>query len=351
MRYSSLGKTGMRVSVLACGTNMLGSLVQDQANAILNYALDKGINFIVTSAAYRVVETMIAEAVGHRRDEFYLATTTDHRSAKWAKADIENSLKIFKTDFIDVYQIGGITLQRALDLALDPRGAVEALEEAKREGKIGAIGITGHNPLVLAKAISTGRFDTVLFFLNMAIPYAIEELIPLAKEGGIGTMVMQPLAHGFLKPVDKALRFVFCSGVDTVVSGMYWKSTVDENIAIAEPEPTESEWKGFLKELRELPSTGCRNCGAGCRCPHGISVATIMYLFNWRNKYGLLPPGEAAYRGAVERAVLCDGCGECERTCPYKLSIIPTIKRAVQSIDWLPAYRPLLKKTDYEHEQ
>jgi len=155
---------------------MLGSLLQDQANAILNYALDKGINFIVTSAAYRVVETMITEAVGHRRDEFYLATTTDHRSAKWAKADIENSLKIFKTDFIDVYQIGEITLQRALDLALDPRGA-------------------------------------------------------------------------------------------------------------------------------------------------------------------------------VERAVLCDGCGECERTCPYKLSIIPIIKRAVQSIDWLPAYRPLLKKTDYEHEQ
>jgi len=305
---------------------------------VLNYVLDKGINFIVTSAAYRVIEPMIAEAVAYRRDEFWLASTTDHRTAKWAKADIENSLKTFGTDFIDLYQVGGVAHQRALDLVLAPGGAMEALKESKSEGRIGAIGITGHAEAVLARAISTGHFDAVLFFLNMANPHALDELVPLAKEEGVGTMAMQPLAHGYLKPVSKALRFVFCSGVDVVVSGMYWKDTVDENVAISEPEPTEAEWEGFLEEMRELPPTGCRNCGV-CRCPQGISIGVIMTLINHKAKYGLFPPGEQAYRAAAETAALCNGCGECEKTCPYHLSIIPVIRRAYNGMDWLPAYR------------
>lgn len=117
----------MEVSVLACGTNMLQTVVQEQADTVLTYALDKGINLIVTSAAYRVIEPMVAEAVGDRRDEFHLATTTDHWSAKWARSDVENSLKVFRTDFIDIYQIGGISRPRGLELASAKGGAVEAL--------------------------------------------------------------------------------------------------------------------------------------------------------------------------------------------------------------------------------
>lgn len=330
MRHTFLGRTGMKVSVLGAGSNALSQYSQEQANIIYNYALDSGINFVVTSAAYNVVEPKIAEAIAERKDEFHLATTTDHRSAKYAQVDIENSLRLFKTDQIELYQVGGVRNQRAIDLALAPEGAMEALRKAKREGTIGAIGITGHVPDVLANAVKTGLFDAVFFILNVANVYALKELIPLAKSMNIGLMAMRPLAHGVLSQPERALRFTLCSGVDTAFCGMYLKSEIDSALAATEPPITDEERERLVSEAESLPQTGCRYCNLCEPCPKGISISYLMELYHYRTMYGLLLNGEQRWQQEAEKAKGCDECRDCEKKCPYQLSIVPTIHAAAK---------------------
>ncbi|MEM2926088.1 MAG: aldo/keto reductase [Candidatus Bathyarchaeia archaeon] len=334
MRYRILGRTGMKVSVLGCGTNALAGVSQEQANIVLNYALDKGINVVETGSkrTYGIIEEMVGNAISDRRDEIWLFNKSVELTAKEILRDVDQSLASLRTDHIDLYQLGNIRFPHQLDRCLAPNGALQGLIRAQRQGKVTFIGITSHAPDILMKALEAYPFDNVQFLLNMANPYALEELIPYAKRNGIGTVSMQPTGHGFLKPASKAFRFSFCSGVDIVLSGMYSMGTIDENVTYSDPEPSGAEWEGLFREMRELPSTGCRQCGACTPCPQEIGISTIMTFLHYRAKYGLLPQGERSFKDQAKRASLCDECGECERRCPYRLSIIPMVKMAAKTV-------------------
>ncbi|MEM3047066.1 MAG: aldo/keto reductase [Candidatus Bathyarchaeia archaeon] len=331
MRYTMLGRTGMKVSVLGCGTNMLSQFSQEQATEALNYALDRGVNLVETGSktAYGVIEEMVGKAIAHRRDDYWLASKNVALTEKETLRDVEQSLTSLQTDHLDLYELGNIRFQEQLDRVLRPGGALKGLIRCQREGKVNFIGITGHNPDILAKALKAYPFDNVLFIFNMIHPYPLDELLPYAKGHGVGTFVMRPTGHGALKPATRSLRFALCSGADVVLSGMYSKAIIDENIATAEPEPTPEEFQRLLQDARRPGLTGCTECGA-CACPQGISVPTIMSLIYYRRAYGLQPAAEAMYRQQAERAKNCNDCGECEKRCPYKLTIIPVIHEAAR---------------------
>jgi len=331
MRYAMLGRTGMKVSVLSCGTNMLSQLSQEQANEALNYALDRGVNLIETGSrtAYGVVEEMVGKAVAHRRDDLWLASKNIALTEKETIKDVEQSLRSLQTDHLDLYELGNIRFADQLDRVLRPGGALKGLIRCQREGKVNFIGITGHNPDTLLRALKVYAFDNVLFILNMIHPYPLDELLPYAKIHGIGTFIMRPTGHGALKPATRSLRFALCSGADVVLSGMYSKAIIDENIAAVEPEPTQEEFQRLLQDARRPGLTGCTECGA-CACPQGISVPTIMSLVYYRRAYGLQPAAETQYREQAEKAKSCNDCGECERRCPYRLSIVLLIHEAAQ---------------------
>jgi len=312
---------------------MLSGISQEQANIALNYAIDKGVNLIETGSrsAYGITEEMIGRAVADRRDEIWLSTKTIALTAGEVLHDVDQSLKSLQTDHIDVYQLGNVRFEHQLNRALSPGGALQGLVRARQQGKINYIGITGHCPDILEKAIQSYPFDNVLFILNMVHPYPLERLLPLAKKEELGTYIMRPTGHGALKPASKSLRFALCSGVDVVLSGMYATGIVDENLATAEPEPKEAEWNELLQETMQLQSTGCRECRACLPCPYGIRIPTIMSLIHYQERYGLLPDAEKEYREEASKAKNCDSCGACERRCPYKLSISPVMHKAAQS--------------------
>ena len=321
MRYQELGKTGMKVSVLACGSNALRGYTYDEARIALNHALDSGVNLIETGRPYGdETEDRIAKAVSHRRNEFYLASKTAFRTAEEAIQDVETSLKILRTDYIDLYQIAGIDKQAALDQIMGPGGAVEGLEKAKADGKIGHIGVTGHNLKVHASSIKKSEIETVLFVFNMVYREALEELMPLANRLGVGTMVMRPISHGELAPVTKSLAYVLTSGVDVTLCGMYSEAEVDENIAVANTDFTDSEIVSLQAEGLGLYNNGCDNCGA-CSCPQGISIPYLMKMTPYRDEYGLLDYGEKQWQRQAENAKKCDDSKSCEEACPYNLHI------------------------------
>jgi predicted aldo/keto reductase-like oxidoreductase len=334
MWQTTLGRTGSQVSALACGCNLLRQYDAFTAEIVYNYALDNGITFIETGRMYDggKTEAWIGKAVAHRRDGYVLASKTGARSSyEVAAREIDESLEALQTDHIEHYRLAGMDSLEVLAQALAPDGAQRAVEEAREAGKISYTGITGHRPEVLMAALRTGRFDTVLFVLNMVTYHEQNrQLIQLANELDVGMMVMRPLGHGSLRP-DPALRFALASGVDTVLCGMYSPLEVDCNLAIAGTEPSDQE-RAALRQEAEALSTGCLRCtgreGPPCKCPLGIDVQQVMLLSRYRDKYGLLPAAELQWSTVAEAAKRCDECGHCEERCVAELSIIPLIHKA-----------------------
>ena len=202
MWQGTLGRTGSVVTALACGSNALRFHNQSTADVVFNYALDRGITFIETGRMYDDgrTEKWIGKAVSHRRDEYVLASKCLGRNSyEEAAKQIDQSLEALRTDHIDHYRLAPVDTLETLEAALEPDGAQRAIEEAREAGKISYTGITGHRPEVLMEAIKTGRFDTVLFALNMSSWTAQNRaLIELCQELEVGMMLMRPLDHGIL---------------------------------------------------------------------------------------------------------------------------------------------------------
>ena len=335
MRYKVLKRTGLKVSAVVSGSH-ISRTPQEQCNVAYNHALDKGVNLIFTSAAYKVAEEKIAKAVGNRRDEFYIVTTTDYRSAERAGKEIDQSLKYFNTDYIDIYNIGGVRKPETIDQVLGPGGAMEALLQAKKDGKIGHIGITGHRPEALEKAIKSGYIESVLFVFNWELQNPLNDMFPVCKQYNVDTFCMRPLDDGVLANyAERNLRFLFSSPLDVVVSGMYDPEIIDRNVELATIPPTKSEWDELQVQARELGWTGCRYCRvchgwAETVCPYWIEIPTIMTRYYYRKKYGFDAHGETEWKKLVDKAKQCNSCGKCEEVCPYELPIIAFLRASIK---------------------
>jgi len=340
MRYTTLGKTGLRASVLGFGTNRIGGVIkrdEQKAARVMNYALDRGVNLI--SAGYGEVNTFIGRRIASRRDEFILTskgTDRGSRTRDQMMRDIEDHLTVLRTDRIDLFEGAMIRDMADLETTMGSGGAIEGMEQAKEQGKILHVGITSHCADVAAAAIRTGRMDTVLVIYNLINPYATEEVMPLVREYDVGVMAMRPLAHGALCPVGRAFEYLWANGVHVAVSGMLSVEEVDENVRIAEREPDPGRYAQILEEAAEIRVNGCRMCGL-CSCGKGVQIQLLLQLWNYRKRWALCPSAESGWQKYVNSAQFCDGCGECELLCPYGVHIaeeMRTIAQAAKERGW-----------------
>jgi predicted aldo/keto reductase-like oxidoreductase len=308
----------------------------EQARAALNYALDNGINYIDTAAAYRNSEEIIGECISHRRDEYFLATKTGKRDYASAKEEIERSLTRMKTDVIDLLQIHYVNYVHEFKAAMEEDGAYRAALEAKQAGKVKHIGITGHRPELLAKWIQKGQFEQVLFHLNLAQPFALDELIPEMVRRNMGRVAMKPLSGGFIRPVDKAIRYPYSQDVHVIISGMVSVEEVKENIAAMEREVDEAEREELQSLAIKLGTHNCRRCNY-CSCPLGIPIPDVMISSVVGKEFGLLPKGNGFYEKHKEKIMSCadyEPCKVtplCQKQCPYHLPMQSVIGQAAAS--------------------
>ncbi len=328
MQYHKLGRAGPIVSALGCGTNILQKYTPAEVDRVLNYALDRGITLIETCRCYGAAESLIARAVGHRRQEYTLISKTVHHTAAEVREDVETSLRTMGIERFDGYELA-IVSEADVEALLAAGGPIAELERLRDEGKIGTIGLTGHRPELLAQAVRSGRIDHVLFILNWVQPHAAYELLPLARELGVGTMVMRPLGHGMLQPTERAMRYVRSHSPDVILVGMYSPEEVDAAIAAMESPLSPEEAAELQQEQAELPTADCRMC-ALCKCPHEIDIPLLLLHQFYRERYGLLPAGEREWQAKAPLAARCDECGQCEAQCPYGLTIIPYIRRVAR---------------------
>jgi predicted aldo/keto reductase-like oxidoreductase len=324
MLYRTFGKLGASVSSLGFGAMNLPGVPFEQAKATLNYALDHGINYIDTAAAYRDSEEIIGNSISGRRSEFFLATKTNKRDYASAKEEIERSLVRLKTDCVDLLQIHYVNYSHEYELIMGEDGAYRAALEAQEAGKVRYIGITGHRPELLAEWIRSGRFDQVLFHLNLGQPFALDELIPEMVRQNMGRVAMKPLSGGFIQPVEKAIRYPYSQDVHVIISGMVSVQEVEQNIAAMERKVGDDERVELEGLAAELGAHNCRRCNY-CECPLDIKIPDVMISSKVREKFGLLPKGNDFYQNTKDKLFSCadyEPCREqplCEQKCPYHL--------------------------------
>ena len=216
-----------------------------------------------------------------------------------------------------VVSFGGIPIQRA-DGA-NTKAVVDKLEE---------YGInyidTAHSADALKILVEdyADRIETVMFPYNIVEDQG-RDVLALAREKGIGTIAMKPLAGGNLDEWDLALRYIAASGViDIMIPGMGSPEEVDRNASVDLAAPLTAEELARCDAVRkELGTQFCRRCGYCAPCPNGIDIPSNFLMANYARKYGLAGWAEQRYKAMPYHAGSCVMCGACEKRCPYGLPI------------------------------
>ncbi|MBP2654040.1 MAG: Aldo/keto reductase family protein [Firmicutes bacterium] len=329
MEKRILGRTGLNITAISFGGLPMQRCTIDEAAPVLSYALDAGINFIDTARAYTDSEEKIGRHIGARRSEYYLATKSMARDKAGMAKDIELSLATMRTDYIDLYQIHNLKSRQDYEQVLAPGGAIEALKDAVKAGKIGHIGVTGHSIEILVEAIKTDLFSTVQVPFNFVETKALEELFPIAKKMNIGTIVMKPLGGGQFKSPDLALRFILEHDISTTIPGMDEVRHVEENLAALNNFRvlTAAERLELEQEAADIGTRFCRRCGYCMPCTAGIDIPTMFICHLQFMRYNMKKAGLARYRAMKAKATDCIDCGLCEERCPYDIAIRERLKQ------------------------
>jgi len=145
MRQVPLGQTGLTVSELGFGAIPIIHLAPEEAHRVLRRAHDRGITLYDTANAYADSEEKIGRAFEGIRHEVVLATKTLRRDAEGVEAHLERSLRMLRTDTIDLYQLHQVAQESAWEAITAPGGALEAAVRAKARGQIRHLGVTSHS--------------------------------------------------------------------------------------------------------------------------------------------------------------------------------------------------------------
>ena len=181
-----LGRTGLAVTRLGIGGAYCETVEGYRA------ALDCGVNYVDTARVYRdgQDEEVIGAAIAGRREKLVLSTKTLQRDAVGARQDLETSLRLLRTDHVDIWHLHHLNTEAERVRALGPGGAMEAALKAREEGLIRFIGVTGHAWVEIGQAVATGLFDTVLCWYNCAMKEPESLIFPHAPEHQAGVVIM-----------------------------------------------------------------------------------------------------------------------------------------------------------------
>jgi len=256
-----LGRTGLEVTRLGVGGAYCDSVEGYRA------ALDCGVTYVDTARVYRdgADEEVIGRAIKGRRDDLVLATKTGKRDGAEARKELETSLKLLGTDYVDIYQIHHLNTQPEREQALGPDGALEAIQKARDEGLVSFIGVTGHDWVQVAAAVATGEFDTFLCWYNCAMKEPETTVFPAADAHDTGGVIMNATRNDRLfsesgKPSpEQFYRYVLShESVDVTIAGLrnvdlfcQMASKLSERDELAPEEMTEMEAYG-----REMRASG-----------------------------------------------------------------------------------------------
>lgn len=331
MISARLGRTDIEVSRIGIGGIPIQRPQEEKAVEIIKHALDLGINLIDTSVGYGNSEERICKAIVGRREEITLITKSWLTNKNEAMMHLEMSLKNLNTKYVDVWELHNISTTERYQAILSEEGSLEALKEARENGKTKFIGISSHNIEIMKLALESEIFDVILFPFNFVNDEAANILVPLAKKHDIGFTAMKPFAGGRLRDANLVIKYLLQFDNVIPVPGVEKKEEIEEIIEIVEgsTELTNVDKKKIEDIKKELGTRFCQYCGY-CMptCPQEIYIPTVINLqMSWE-----LWPQEVfkeRYEEEIKIAKTCTECGICEEKCPYSLPIREMIQEGI----------------------
>ncbi len=324
MQQFTFGRTNLVISRTGFGALPIQRIPYEDAEAILNRALDGGISYFDSARAYTDSEEKIGRAIGHRRDAFTLATKTHAKTAEGFWKDLETSLRLLKTDHIDVYQFHNPPF---VPVPGGEDGLYDAAVKAREEGKIRFIGISQHSIDRAYEAVNSGLYDTLQYPFNHLATDREVALVRLCKEKNVGFVCMKALSGGLV--TNARIPFAYLSQFDGLVPiwGIQHMHELEEILAYSEnpPELDAATQKLIEDDRRELVGAFCRSCGYCLPCPAGIPIHNanrmrqLLERSPWRN--WTTPQWQAD----MEKIENCIHCGACAKRCPYGLKPYETL--------------------------
>jgi len=240
----TLGKTKREVTIFGLGGEgiLRTTGYHKEAEAVIHKAIEVGVNYFDTAPAYQQSRDYLGTSLWKTatRDQLFLASKTHDRSYEGTMLLLEDTLKRLKTDYLDLLQLHDVRTKEDLDEILSKNGAIHALIEAKRYGKIRFAGITGHHdPEVLIAAINKYDFDTILICVNAGdshyLPF-ITTVIPEARKKKMGVIAMKITAQAHLFQsisMKESFFYALSQDVDLAIIGCKAPQEVEENANLA----------------------------------------------------------------------------------------------------------------------
>lgn len=328
-----LGKTNLKINRIGFGGIPIQRVTQQDTNKIIDELINQGINFIDSARGYTVSEEYIGNAIEGKRDKFILASKSMSRTYEDMLKDVDITLKNFKTDYIDLYQLHNVKSDEYENIFNDNM-AYKALLDCKSQGKIKNIGITSHSIDTIKKAVRDEKFDTIQFPYNIVEDQA-DEIFREAHERNIGIIVMKPLAGGAINNAKLAIKYILSKNyIDIAIPGMDSVDQVLENISVLENLDIDKEDELKIEDIRsQLGNRFCRRCEYCMPCPVGINIPMNFLLEGYYSRYNLKEWSKERYNSLDIKASDCVECGKCESKCPYDLPIREMLKEVTEKLD------------------
>ena len=342
MRMISLGKTGLLVTSTAMGCLPVQRCDEDYAVKLLRAAYEGGINYFDTANAYTDSEKKIGLALSDVRDKIIISTKSAAKDREGVLSHIENSLRMMKTDYIDLFQFHQVT---EVPDPNDPNGAFAGALEAKRRGWIGHIGVTSHRVNVAEDCIASGLFETLQFPFSYISSDRDLALADKCREADMGYIAMKGLAGGML--TNARACHAFMKSHDNVVPiwGIQKMEELEQWLSLAREDPDmDEELAAFIRrERQELSGSFCRSCGYCMPCPSGIEIYNCarMNMLLRRSPWQQYMTDQ--WREKMEKINDCIGCRSCASRCPYQLDTPNLLKYMLKDYrEFYEAHKDLL---------
>ena len=340
MEMVRLGKTEIMVPKNGFGALPVQRVSLEDGVKLLRNAYEGGFRFFDTARAYSDSEEKLGEALADVREHIFLATKTMAKDGEGFKRDLDASLKLLKTDYIDIYQFHNPSF---CPKPGDGSGLYEAMEEAKRQGVVRHIGITNHRIHVARESIESGLYETLQFpFCYLATDKDLE-LVEMCKEADMGFIAMKALSGGLI--TNSAAAYAYLAQYDNVLPiwGVQRQSELEEFLRyMDEPPALTEELRAVIEgDRKELSGNFCRGCGYCMPCPVGIEINTCarMSLLIRRSPSDKQLTEKA--QAMMKKIENCLHCGACAKKCPYGLDTPKLLEENYKDYQEILAGKPL----------
>ena len=343
MKRIRLGKTELMVTKPAMGCLPVQRCGVDEGVKLLRAAYDGGIRYFDTANFYTDSEYKMGLALSDVRDDIIISTKSMDRTKEGVLAHIENSLRMLKTDYIDLFQFHQV---EKLPDVNDPDGDYAGALEAKKRGWIGHIGLTTHSIDVAEQCIASGDYETLQFPFSYISSERDLALAAKCREADMGYIAMKGLAGGLLGTNTRACH-AFMNEYDNVVPiwGIQTMEELNEWLALAEEDPHMDEELAAVikKDRQELSGSFCRSCGYCMPCTVGIEIRNCARMNMLIRRSPWQPYMSEAWQAKMEKINDCVECGLCSSRCPYGLDTPNLLKYMLKDYkEFYEAHKHLL---------